>query len=154
MTNINITNFRKDIYNLLEQTIKYNEPINISTKNGNAVVLSEEDYRNLIATLEIESNKKLKEKILEGMKEDLKDCVPESEVEWQQVYKIVYTKKAIKDIEKIKQSSINKKAKSLIEVIRKNPYQTPPPYEKLLGDLERFIFKKVKYTTQIIVSSI
>ena len=82
MTNINITNFRKDIYKLLEQTIKYNEPINISTKNGNAVVLSEEDYRNLIATLEIESNKKLKEKILEGMKEDLKDCVPESEVEW------------------------------------------------------------------------
>ena len=43
MTNINITNFRKDIYSLLEQTIKYNEPINISTKNGNAVVLSEED---------------------------------------------------------------------------------------------------------------
>ena len=82
MTNINITNFRKDIYKLLEQTIKYNEPINISTKNGNAVVLSEEDYRNLIATLEVESNKKLKEKILEGMKEDLKDCVPESEVEW------------------------------------------------------------------------
>ena len=82
MTNINITNFRKDIYKLLEQTIKYNEPINISTKNGNAVVLSEEDYRNLIATLEIGSNKKLEEKVLEGMKEDLKDCVPESEVEW------------------------------------------------------------------------
>ena len=75
MTNTNITNFRRDIYNLLEQTIKYNEPLNISTKNGNAVVLSEEDYRNLIATLEIESNKKLKDKIVEGMNEDLKDCI-------------------------------------------------------------------------------
>lgn len=63
------------------------------------------------------------------------------------MYKIVYTKKAVKDIEKIKQSSIKKKAKSLIEVIKKNSYQTPPPYEKLLGDLERCIFKKVKYTT-------
>jgi len=82
MTNTNITNFRKNIYNLLEQTIKYNEPLNISTKSGNAVVLSEEDYRNLIATLEIESNKKLKEKIVEGMKENLKDCVSESEVDW------------------------------------------------------------------------
>lgn len=82
MTNVNITNFRKNIYNLLEQTIKYNEPLNISTKNGNAVIISEEDYRNLIATLEIESNKKLKEKIVEGMKEDLKDCVSESEVDW------------------------------------------------------------------------
>lgn len=33
MTNINITSFRKNIYNMLEQTIKYNEPINITTKN-------------------------------------------------------------------------------------------------------------------------
>jgi len=40
------------------------------------------------------------------------------------MYKIVYTKKALKDIEKIKQSSINSKAKSLIEVIRNNPYMT------------------------------
>ena len=38
MTNTNITNFEKDIYNLLENAIKYNEPINISTKNGNTVV--------------------------------------------------------------------------------------------------------------------
>lgn len=63
------------------------------------------------------------------------------------MYKIVFTKKAVKDIEKIKTSSINKKAKNLIEVIKNNPYQTPPPYEKLLGDLERCIFKTIKYTT-------
>ena len=82
MTKINITNFRNDIYNLLEQTIKYNEPINISTKNGNAVILSEEDYNNLIATLEISSNKKLKEDVIEGMKEKLEECVDENEVDW------------------------------------------------------------------------
>lgn len=82
MTNTNITSFRKDIYNLLEQTIKYNEPINISTKNGNAVVLSEEDYNNLMATLEIENTKKLKEDIEKGMKEDINDCIEESEVNW------------------------------------------------------------------------
>lgn len=82
MTNTNITSFRKNIYNLLEQTIKYNEPLNISTKNGNAVVLSEEDYNNLIATLEIEQNKPLKEEILERMKDDINDCIPEDEVDW------------------------------------------------------------------------
>jgi toxin YoeB len=63
------------------------------------------------------------------------------------MYKIMYTKKAIKDIEKIKQSSLNEKAKNLIEVIKNNPYQTPPPYEKLLGDLERRIFKEIKHST-------
>ena len=56
MTNINITNFRKSIYELVEQAIKYNEPINISSKNGNAILLSEEDYNNIMETLYISSN--------------------------------------------------------------------------------------------------
>lgn len=82
MTNVNITNFRKDIYELLEQTIKYNEPLNISTKNGNAIVISEEDYNNLIETLYISSVPGLKDKITKGLKEDLKDCIDENEVDW------------------------------------------------------------------------
>lgn len=82
MTNVNITNFRKSIYELLEQTIKYNEPINISTKNGNAVVLSEEDYNNLMETLYISSIPELKKNIIEGMKEPLENCVDEEEVDW------------------------------------------------------------------------
>ena len=82
MTNVNITNLRKDIYELLEQTIKYNEPINISTKNGNAVVLSEEDYNNLMETIYIYSNPGLKEDIVKGLKEDIEDCVDEEKVEW------------------------------------------------------------------------
>lgn len=82
MTNINITNFRKEIYELLEQTIKYNEPINISTKNGNAVVLSEEDYNNLMETLYISSVPGLKEDIIKGLNEPLESCIAEEEVEW------------------------------------------------------------------------
>ena len=82
MTNINITNFRKDIYSLLEQTIKFNEPLNISTKNGNAVVLSEEDYNNIMETLYIMSVPKLKEQIIEGMKADDEEFVSEDEVNW------------------------------------------------------------------------
>ena len=82
MININVTNFRKNIYELLEKTIKYNEPINISTKNGNAVVISEEDYRNLIETLYISSVPGLKKDIQEGLQEELKDCVAEDKVDW------------------------------------------------------------------------
>ena len=82
MTHINVTNFRKNLYELLEQTIKYNEPINISTKNGNAVVMSEEDYNDLMETLYISSIPGLKEDIIEGMKEPLEDYVDEDEVDW------------------------------------------------------------------------
>ena len=51
------------------------------------------------------------------------------------MYKIVYTKKAVKDIAKLKSAKLDEKARSLIELVRKDPFQTPPPYEKLLGDL-------------------
>lgn len=51
MTNTNATNFRKNLYSLLEQTVKFNEPVNISTKDGNAILISEEDYRGMVETL-------------------------------------------------------------------------------------------------------
>lgn len=82
MRNVNVTNFRKDIYKLLENAIKYNEPINISTKNGNAVVLSEDDYNSLMETLYIESIPNLKEELLQRANSQEEDFVSEDEVEW------------------------------------------------------------------------
>lgn len=50
------------------------------------------------------------------------------------MYKIVYTKKSVRDIEKLKAAKLDQK-KSLIELVRENPFKTPPSYEKLQGDL-------------------
>lgn len=82
MLNTNITTFRKDIYNIIAQTIKYNEPVNVATKDGNAVILSEADYNGLIETLYLSSIPTMKEKIIDGMNTDLDECVDESEVSW------------------------------------------------------------------------
>lgn len=82
MLNTNITNFRKNIFGMLEQTIKYNEPVNISTKDGNAVMLSEEDYNGLMETLQLSSIPGMKEKVIEGLNTPISDCLPENEVEW------------------------------------------------------------------------
>lgn len=82
MTNTNITSFRKDIYKLLEQTIKYNEPINISTKNGNAIVLSEEDYNSIMETLHIMTVPGLKDEIIKRVNDKDDEYVDESEVDW------------------------------------------------------------------------
>ena len=62
----NITSFRKNVFSLLEQTIKYNEPLSINTKAGNAIVLSEEDYNGMIETIYLMSVPTMKEKLLEG----------------------------------------------------------------------------------------
>jgi toxin YoeB len=50
-------------------------------------------------------------------------------------WRVVFTKQAQKDARKIAQSGLRPKAEKLIEILRKNPRHTPPPFEKLLGDL-------------------
>lgn len=82
MINTNATNFRENIFNVLKQTILFNEPVNISTKDGNAVLISESDYNGLMETLYLTSQPEMKEKIIDGMNTSLDDCVPDSEVGW------------------------------------------------------------------------
>jgi Txe/YoeB family toxin of toxin-antitoxin system len=50
-------------------------------------------------------------------------------------YRLFYTKQAEKDAKKLTASNLAGKAKELLAIIQNNPYQNPPPYEKLLGDL-------------------
>lgn len=82
MYNTNVTTFRKNIFGMLEQTIKFNEPITITTKIGNAVILSEEDYNGLMETLWLSSIPMQKETIVEGLRTPIEDCEHESEVVW------------------------------------------------------------------------
>ena len=59
-------------------------------------------------------------------------------------YKIVITKAAQKDKDKIKQyPALVKNVKNLLEVIESNPYQNPPPYEKLVGDLQMLYSRRI-----------
>lgn len=82
MTNTNITNFRRNLFRLLEQTIKYNEPVIISTKDGNAVVISEEEYNALMETVYLSSNPEQHDKIIDGLRTPTDECLSENEVEW------------------------------------------------------------------------
>ena len=47
MTNTNITNLRKNLFEYIDQAITYNDVINVNTKKGNAVIMSEEEYNGL-----------------------------------------------------------------------------------------------------------
>ena len=50
-------------------------------------------------------------------------------------WQLVYTKQAQKDAKKLASSGLKQKAQVLLEILKENPYQTPPPFEKLVGDL-------------------
>ena len=78
MINTNVTHFRKNVSTLLEQTLKFNEPIHISTRDGNVVVLSEDDYRGILETLEMNASPVMKQKLLEGKDTPLSECIPET----------------------------------------------------------------------------
>lgn len=49
----------------------------------------------------------------------------------------------MKDIPKLKAAHLDAKAKALIDVVRTNPYQTPPSYEKLVGDLQGLFSRRI-----------
>ena len=82
MINTNATNFRKNIFEMLDHTIRYNEVINVSTKEGNAIIISEEDYKGMMETLYLSSIPNLKEEILRRASEPIEDSISEDDVEW------------------------------------------------------------------------
>ncbi|MBN2539919.1 MAG: Txe/YoeB family addiction module toxin [Bacilli bacterium] len=66
------------------------------------------------------------------------------------MYEIRYTKYAKKDIPKLKQAKLDAKVQSLIELIRVNPFETPPPYEKLVGDLAGAFSRRINRIHRLI----
>ena len=49
------------------------------------------------------------------------------------MYRVILSRQAVKDLEKLKRAGLSHKAKELTDIVEKNPYQNPPPYEKLGG---------------------
>ena len=66
------------------------------------------------------------------------------------MYKIQYHKKAVKEIDKLKISRLDIKAKKLIDIIKENPYQNPPPYEKLAGDLKDYYSRRINIQHRLV----
>ena len=66
------------------------------------------------------------------------------------MYSIVYTKAAVKDIPNLKAAHPDQKARALIDLIRENPYQTPPGYEKLVGDLQGLYSRRINHQHRLV----
>lgn len=59
------------------------------------------------------------------------------------MWEIVYTPHAIKDAKKISQSGLKLKVEGLLALLSENPHQTPPPYEKLVGNLKGIYSRRI-----------
>lgn len=74
MKTISATSARSDLYRLIDTTLEDHEPVQITGKRGNAVLLAEEDWRAIQETLHLVSIPGMRESILEGMNEPVDRC--------------------------------------------------------------------------------
>lgn len=82
MTSVNISTFRKNLYGYVKNVIDFNEIVEVTSKNGKVIVMSEEDYTGLMETVYLMSSHSTAKDIKEGLETNLKDCVSEKDVEW------------------------------------------------------------------------
>jgi len=65
-------------------------------------------------------------------------------------WRVLFTKQARKDAKKIASSNLRPKAEELLQIIRENPFQTPPPYEKLIGDLSGAYSRRINIQHRLV----
>ena len=80
MTTVNVTEARANLYKLIDDASVSHEPVVITGKRGNAVLLAEDDWNAITETLHLLSVPGMRESILEGMRENLEDT--SNELEW------------------------------------------------------------------------
>jgi toxin YoeB len=67
-------------------------------------------------------------------------------VKWQ----LFFTKQAQKDAKKLSAAGLREKTEQLLNILRENPYQNPPPYEKLVGDLAGAISRRINIQHRLV----
>ena len=63
---------------------------------------------------------------------------------------LIFSKQSIKDAKKLKAANLWNNAEKLLEVLRQNPFQNPPPFEKLVGDLEGIFSRRINSQHRLI----
>ncbi len=66
------------------------------------------------------------------------------------MWTLVFTKQVQKDAKKVKQAGLKPKAQQLLEVLARNPFANPPPYEKLVGDLAGAYSRRINIQHRLI----
>ena len=82
MISITPTKFRKEMFGMLEMVVKENEQLEINTKDGDAVMISKQEYDNILETIKIYQSPKLYSELKQGLKLGIQDAVAEEKVEW------------------------------------------------------------------------
>ncbi len=70
------------------------------------------------------------------------------------MWRVVFTKRALKDAKKLSAAGLRPKAEALLNILCGNPYQTPPPFEKLIGDLTGAYSRRINIQHRLVYQMI
>ena len=65
-------------------------------------------------------------------------------------WRLVFTKQAQKDAQKIAQAALKLQAERLLEILKENPHKSPPPFEKLIGDLSGAYSRRINIQHRLV----
>ena len=82
MKTVSISQARRNIYQLVDETIFSSEPVQITTKKGNVVIVSEEDWRAIQETLYLLSIPGMRESLIEGINTPVEECKTAESIGW------------------------------------------------------------------------
>ena len=134
MTSITATALRQNIYQTIAQVNENCTPIAITNSKGKgAVLVGESDWAAIEETLFLNG--------IPGMSESLRVVV---------MYAVKFTKQAAKDARKLKAAGLDKKAKSLVEVLKRDPFQEAPAYEALVGNLSGLYSRRINLQHRLV----
>jgi toxin YoeB len=66
------------------------------------------------------------------------------------IWNVAYSKFALKDAKKLSAAGLREKAQALLEILEKDPFQNPPPYEKLVGDLRGTYSRRINIQHRLV----
>ncbi len=66
-------------------------------------------------------------------------------------WRVVFTPQAAKDAKKLRRAGLKPKAELLLEILRRDPFQSPPPFEKLVGDLSGAFSRRISIQHRLVV---
>lgn len=79
---VNVTSARNDIYNIIDMVNAEHEPVCITGKSGNAILLAEDDWNIIADLLRNSCSSNIDESILKGSLIPITECIPEEKVKW------------------------------------------------------------------------
>jgi len=126
MKAMSATRARQNLYKLIDEAGLSHEPVTITGKRNNAVLVSEKTGS--LSTINPRNERFY-------TRRNVYSCIKMPEGSSVVTWSVVYTKQAVKDAARIKNSGLKEKTQELLDIMEKNPFQNPPPFEKLVGDL-------------------